>query len=410
MTALLLFHYRAGVRVGLRASAASFAAIVAWIVFQDAAQIVTLVNDLSRAAFAPRPAAVDVAPIACLAFLLPAWSVARLSRGLNGWLRHLPVSGADSRRGLTLALVSVQLPLFVVLVCGALLARVRGAAVAVPAARWLLVLVAGAAASLPVERRRVVSPLATTAAAVALLAPARYILIAVALLMAGDAVAGGTRTTPMRRRWRPVGRLLQWRIASRALGARILVAYVWGLVAIGVGWLFVRNNGLAGTSARGPIRFAGAVASVLCIFSLAKALALRRPVWPLARSFPWSATQRVAEDGLFLGAHALPLLLLVAFQDWTAALTSVALLPFLSLRAAGYVRRIPDDRSSAPVLLAEGLLAACVLTLLPWTAFAWLAASPPALLVSAERERRDKVTRWSDSPYAAPGDTSLQSD
>src|SRR5438128_6917760 len=120
MNALLLFHCRAGVRLGLRASAAIFAAIVAWIIFQDSAQIVTFVNDLARSAFAPRPAIVDVAPILCLAFLLPAWAVGRLSRGLNGWLRHLPVSGTENRRGLTLALVSVQLPLLVMLAFGAL--------------------------------------------------------------------------------------------------------------------------------------------------------------------------------------------------------------------------------------------------------------------------------------------------
>jgi hypothetical protein len=183
-----------------------------------------------------------------------------------------------------------------------------------------------------------------------------------------------------------------------------------GLVAIGVGWLFVRNNGLVGMSAQSPLRFTGGTASVLCIFSLTKALALRRPAWSLARSFPWSAThpwsatQRVAQDGLSLGAHALPLLLLVAFQDGTGALTNVALLPFLSFRAAGYMRRIPDEHRCALVFLAEGLLAASVLTLLPWTAFVWLVASPPALLFSAERERHHKITRWSDWQYANPGD------
>jgi hypothetical protein len=408
MNALLLFHLRAGVRLGLRASAAIFAAIVAWIIFQDSAQIVTFVNDLARSAFAPRPAIVDVAPILCLAFLLPTWAVGRLSRGLNGWLRHLPVSGAENRRGLTLALVSVQLPLLVMLAFGALLAHAQGAAVAVPAARWILVLIAGATASLPVERRQIVIPLAISAAASAFLGAHWYMGISPALLMASDAVAGPIRATPMRSPWRTAGTLLHWRIAWRALGGHVFVAGGLGLMAIGFGWLFVRNNGLVGVSAQSPLRFTGGIASALCIFSLTKALALRRPAWSLARSFPWSATQRVGEDGIFLGAHALPLLLLVAFQDGTVALTNVALLPFLSFRAAGYMRRIPDEHSCALVFLAEGLLAASVLTLLPWTAFVWLVASPPALLFSAERERRHKVTRWSDWQYANPGDTSLR--
>src|SRR3954470_16559168 len=111
MNALFLFHLRAGVRLGLRASAAVFAAVVAYIVFQDSAQIVSFANDLAQSAFARRPVLAGVAPIVGLAFLLPAWAVGRLSRGLNGWLRQLPVSGNANRRGLMLALVSVQLPL-----------------------------------------------------------------------------------------------------------------------------------------------------------------------------------------------------------------------------------------------------------------------------------------------------------
>jgi hypothetical protein len=404
---------RAGVRVGLRASAAIFAAIVAWIIVQDSAQIVTLVDDFARAAFARRPAMVDVAPIACLAFLLPAWAAGRLSRGLNGWLRHLPISGADNRRGLTLALVSVQLPLLVMLAFGALLAHGQGAAVGVAAVRWMLVLAAGATASLPVERRHLVIPLAITSAASAFLGVNWYMGVSAALLMASDGVAGPIRATPMRSPWRPAGTLLHWRIAWRALGAHIFAAYGSGLVAIGVGWLFVRNNGFVGTAAQTPVlRFAGAMALVLCVFSLTKTLALRRPAWSLARSFPWSANHRVAEDGLLLGGHALPLLLLVALQDGTAALASAALLPFLSFRAAGHMRQIPDEPAFLTELafFTEGLVAAAVLTLVPWTALGWLVASPVTLFMSAERERRLKVTRWSDWQQANPGDTSLRSE
>ena len=407
---MLRFHLRAGVRQGLRASVVVFAAIVAWIIFQDASQIVPFVNDLAQAAFARPPMMVNQAPIACLAFLLPAWAAGRLSCGLNGWLRHLPISGADTRRGLTLALVSVQLPLLVMLVCGALLAHKQGTAVAVPFIRWMFVLTAGAIMSLPLERRSLVIPLALAAGASALLGSDWYIALSAALLTASDWVAGPIRTTNVRRPWRTAGTFLSWRIASRALGAHLVAGLGVGLLTIGMGWLFVRNNGLIGAPARASLRFTGAAASVLCIFSLTKALALRRPAWSLARSFPWSATHRVAEDGLFLCGHALPLLLLVAFKDGTAALTSVALLPFVSLRATGYLGRISDQRRNAFVFLAEGLLAASVLTLLPWTALGWLVASPWALRSSAEHERRHKVTRWSDWQYVNPGDTSLRSE
>jgi hypothetical protein len=409
MIALLLFHLRAGVRLGLRASAAIFAGIVAWILFQDPGQVVTLVTDLAQGAFARRPAMVAAGPIACLAFLLPAWAAGRLSCGLNGWLRHLPLSSADNRRGLTLALLSVQLPLLATLAAGGLLAHGRGTAVAVPAARWVLVLVAGAVASMPVERQYLVVPLAGAAAAIALFGENGYVGVSAALLMGSESIAGPIRATPVRRSWKTAGTLLHWRVAWRALGTQIVVACGGGLVAIGAGWLFVHNNGLVGVSARAAVRCAGATASVLCIFSLTKGLALRRPAWPLARSFPWSATHRVAADGLFLGGHVLPLLVLVALQDGMAALTCAALVPFLSLRGAGYIRSL-DERSGAFVCLGEGLLAASVVTLLPWTAAGWLIVSPAALLGSAERERRRKVTRWSEWQYASPRDRSLQSE
>jgi hypothetical protein len=272
-----------------------------------------------------------------------------------------------------------------------------------------LVLAAGAVASLPVERQYLVIPLTGAAAAIALLGENWYMGISAALLMGTESIAGPIRATPARRPWKPAGTVLHWRVAWRALGIQIFLACGWGLVAIGAGLLFVHNNGLVGVSARAVLRCAGATASVLCIFSLTKGLALRRPAWPLARSFPWSATHRVAADGVFLGGHVLPLLLLVAVQDGMAALTCAALVPFLSFRGAGYIPNL-DGRSGAFVFLGEGLLAASVVTLLPWTAAGWLIVSPAALLGSAERERRRKVTRWSEWQCASPRDTSLQSE
>ena len=229
------------------------------------------------------------------------------------------------------------------------------------------------------------------------------------LLIGTDIVAGPIRTIP-RRRLRAAGSLLQVRIAWRAVGPRMLRAYGAGLLALGAGWLFIVNNDLAGPRVEIVARFFGSVASILCISSLAKTLALRRPMWPLARSFPWSATRRVAEDGLFLAAHALPLVLLIGAVSGKAALQVLALLPCLSLLAAGRMRRIPERRSHAVLFIGEGLLAASLLTLLPWTAFAWLAGAVPALHFSAECERRLKVTRWSDWNHDDAGDPTVRSE
>jgi len=408
MSALLLFHLSAGVRVAVRACAFIFCAIAAGVTLY-ASDPAAIVVGFAKAAFSRRLVIDDIVPLVGLALLLPAWTAPRLSSGVNGWLRHLPFNSAHNRRSLALALVVGQLPLALMLVVLAVFAHEHGLPIAVPAARWALVLTAAAIASLPVEHKYPVVLLALAALAAALAGSLSSMAVSAMLLVATDPVAGGIRTAP-KRAPRSASSFLHWRIAWRALGPRLLRAYGVGLLALGAGWLAIVNNQLAGRPAETSARCAGSVASVLCISSLSKALAVRRPMWPLARSFPWSATIRVAQDGFFLAAHTLPLVLLVAVQSGRAALQVLALLPFLSLLAAGHMRRIPEWRSDAVVFPAEGLLAASLLTLLPWTVVVWLVGAIPALFFSAECERRQKVTRWSDVHHDDAGDPTARSE
>jgi hypothetical protein len=407
MSALLLFHLYAGVRVAIRACALIFCAIVAWVTLY-ASDPTAIVVGFSTAAFSRRPVIENIVPLVGLALLLPAWAGARLSSGLNGWLRHLPFNNADNRRGLALALVTAQLPLILMLVILGFFAHGQRLPITVPAIRWALVLTAGAIASVPVGHRYPVVLLALTALAVALVGSGVYMAVSVLLLIGTDVVAGPIRTTPGRTP-RSAGSLLNWRIAWRAIGAHMLRAYGVGLLALGAGWLCIVNNHLVGRPADAVARFAGALASLLCVSSLANTLAVRRPMWSLSRSFPWSATRRVAEDGAFLAAHTLPLVLLIGVQSGMAVLQVLALLPCLSLLAAGHMRRIPDRRSDVLVFLGEGLLAASLLTLLPWTALGWLLGAIPALSFSSECERRQKVTRWSELRHDDAGDSTVWS-
>jgi hypothetical protein len=141
---------------------------------------------------------------------------------------------------------------------------------------------------------------------------------------------------------------------------------------------------------------------------LTVSLATRRPPWSLARSFPWSAAQRVIQDAVFLGALVLPIPLLVTLQDGTPALLSLAIVPFISLAGAGYMRQIPDEPRYAYLLLLEGSLAVALITLLPWTALVCGLAAVPAGFRAVRWEQRQKTTRWSDWQLANPGDTSLR--
>jgi hypothetical protein len=407
MRALLLFHLYAGVRVAIRTSALMFCAIVAWVTLY-ASDPTAIVVGFAAAAFASRPVIENVVPFAGLALLLPAWAPARLSSGLNGWLRHLPFNNANNRRGLALALVTAQLPLILLLVILGLFAHGQRLPIAVPSIRWALVLTAGAIASMPVRHRYWVALLALTALAVALVGSGLYMAVSVILLIGTDVVAGPIRTT-RRRTPRAARSLLNWRIAWRAIGAHMLWAYGVGLLALSAGRLFIVNNDLVGRPADAVARFAGAVASILCVSSLAKTLAVRRPIWALSRSFPWSATRRVAEDGAFLAAHTLPLVLLIGVQSRMAALQVLALLPCLSLLAAGHMRRIPERRNDILVFLGEGLLTASLLTLVPWTTLGWLLSAIPALSFSSEYERRQKVTCWSEFHHDDAGDSTVWS-
>jgi hypothetical protein len=74
------------------------------------------------------------------------------------------------------------------------------------------------------------------------------------------------------------------------------------------------------------------------------------------------------------------------------------------------MRRIPEWRGNTAAFLVEGVLAASILTLLPWTALGWLVGAIPALHFSAECERRQKVTRWSDLHHDDAGDPMVRSE
>ena len=201
MIPLLLFHLRVGVRVALRASPPLFCGIVAVILFQDPPG--AAVTSLARALFARRWTLGSVIPIAAIAFLLSAWGRQRLAEGQHGWIRHLPVSRRSHRAGMFLALVTVQIPLFITLALLAWTAKRLGLSIAAPTVRFSLVCVTAALCHLSNRPRRAAS-------------------------------------------WRRSRAFVNWHITWRALGWRSLSALLSGATCIGISWLFVVNNSLTG--------------------------------------------------------------------------------------------------------------------------------------------------------------------
>jgi hypothetical protein len=402
--ALLLFHLRVGVRVAIRASPPLFCGIVAIILFQD--QTTDFVQSLAGGLYARHWSMNNVLPFVAIAFLLPLWARQRLAQGLDGWLRHLPFSDVSNRRGLLLALISVQLPLIFLLAMLSLTAARMGFPVPVSAARWVLVLMAGSMTSMPARNRfRVLVPLSVTSAFLALHDAGQYGVLSLVLLVVADGLAGPIDIRKKSIRWRDSGVFIGWRIGWRALNSRILVAFVLGLVAIGAGRLFIVNNQLEGPPAAAAARLSGTLACALCLCSLSKRLATDRPAWPLARSFPWSASRRVIEDSIFLSLHTLPFVVLVALSNRSSMLVVLSVLPLMTVRGAEFIRRIPQRRAAAIAYLGEGAFIAVVVTMLPWAALLCVPGTFLALLSAKRIEQRQRVTSWFELHHASTGDS-----
>jgi hypothetical protein len=337
----------------------------------------------------------------------------RVCRGLSGWLRHLPVDGLAHRRAAALAVAVAQLPLSILLAVLSLYGAAGREAFAVEVLALAVTALATAVALVPAKRRLASGPLALAAALVAGSGSWLALAAGAGLLAVADAVAGPLARVgpqaPVSGRGRGLGGpWIEARIAWRALGWRLAGAYAAGLLPLLAAFAFANNNDqLAPAHQRLATLLGGGWAVVLLFAQLAESLAVRRPSWPWSRSLPWPAARRVGADAVFLALHTLPLFLLgvlMAPVPW-ALLGPAALVPLLSLRAAGAMRRAPERRTGASgEILGEGLFLGALVSLLPWTALLALPAVPWALKAAAERERAQKVSRWLELHHLAAGD------
>lgn len=335
----------------------------------------------------------------------------RVCRGLGGWLRHLPVSGLAHRRAAALAVAVAEIPLLILLAVLSLYGSAGREAFAVDVLALAVTALATAVALVPAKHRLASTPIALAAALVAGSGSWLALAAGAGLLAVADAVAG-----PLARVGPPApvhgrglgGPWIEARIAWRALGWRLAGAYAAGLLPLLAAFAFANNNDhLTPAHQRLATLLGGGWAVVLLFAQLAESLAVRRPSWPWSRSLPWPATRRVGADAVFLALHTLPLFLLGALMapvPW-ALLGPAALVPLLSLRAAGAMRRAPERKTGASgEILGEGLFLAALVSLLPWTALLALAPVPWALKAAAERERAQKVSRWLELHHLAAGD------
>jgi hypothetical protein len=108
--------------------------------------------------------------------------------------------------------------------------------------------------------------------------------------------------------------------------------------------------------------------------------------------------------------HTLPLLVLVGLRYPASGILVLSVVPFMSVRAAEYVRRIPELRVAALTLFGEASIVAVALTLLPGTAILWMLATVWALSSARQAEYRQKSTGWFELHHESVGDTSSWSE
>ena len=405
LRAVLIFHLRVGVRLSLRAAAPMLGLFVAAVGLSD--QPDAFLAGIAATVAAPASSPVVGAILAALALSITAWAAPRLTHGLDGWIRHLPAAGTTHRRAAHLALAITVGPLLLLVAILSAGLALHGDPISASRVAGLPVLaLAAAAASLPVRRSLLASILGTAGALLAAIGSLTSLLVAVVLVVIADRACGSLTPSRGAPRWRlltgvPLSAVIAW----RALRWRTLGAFAAPLIGLVMTGLFLRNNPLSPMAEAAAGRFGGALATSVLLAGLGAEMSVRRPVWPWARSLPWSASRRVIDDALFLSVHALPFVLFGAIRDPLAAAAVLAILPLLSLRAAGALRYAHRIRIGAGgAILAEGFAAAGVIALLPWSAALFLAAIPLVLRRAAARDRDQKVSRWIALHHQAAGD------
>lgn len=404
--AILRFHLAVGARLALRVLLPAVAAAAGGMMLLGPDFLDSLARTLFGSSTAPP--SILLVPVACLG--IAGMAAPRVCRGIaGGWLRHLPASGVAHRRAATVAVAVAQTPVILAL---APLSLAAAGSLGASLADWLglaLTALAAAALAVPVSRPWIVRPSALAAALLPLWS-GWLTVPSLALLAVADRCAGplGKLATvrPKAAGWQVLP--LALRIAGRALRWRLAGAYGLALLPLAVTVAFLSHNDLPLAQQQLAVRLGGGVAVVLLLAQVGEALAVLRPAWPWVRSLPWSAGRRVLADAALLVGIAGPVVAAAGFlpgASLASFLAVAALLPLLALRAAGAIRRAPEASSGASgEILGEGLFAAGLVALLPWLALLALLAAPLALRLAADRERRQKVSRWLPLHHLAAGD------
>ena len=408
-TALLWFHLSGGARVAARNAIATIGLII--IVLGSAPDPWVWLRFLAVGVAASGVGSGPLVGLTLIAFGLARDAVPRLTLGLGGWTRSLPVTGVQHRRAVTYALPIIQLPLAAAVVVAALL---TAAAYHVPLSGPKLIgapvaLVAAGAAAVPGRRAFLSSPAFVASALAAALGQWATLAVAVALFAAADLTAGPLRFAVRRSAVAAPampGTLPMFRFTWRAVGWRLLAPVPAPALALAAAWFYTRNNELVGPDLGFVARLWSVIALALYVGALADIIVTRRPAWPWMRSLPWSSTARAADDAMAMGIPGAAVALASGIVDGCTALVSLAMLPPIAALAVllSHSARRRLTRVSGALILT-GIALATAVAFYPLVSVAALAMTPLLVRAAASRDRRQIVTGWHELHHDATGDS-----
>jgi len=408
-TALLRFHLSGGARVAARNAIATIGLII--IVLGSAPDPWAWLRFLAVGVAAVGVGSGPLIGLTLIAFVLARDAVPRLTLGLGGWTRSLPVTGVQHRRAVTYALPIVQLPLAAAVVVAATL---TAAAYHVPLSGPKLIgapiaLVAAGAAAVPARRAFLSTPGFLASAITASLGHWTTLGIAIVLFAAADLTAGPLRFAGRRSAVASPampGTLPMFRFTWRAIGWRLLAPLPAPALALAAAWFYTRNNELVGPDVGFVARLWSVIAIALYVGAVADIVVTRRPAWPWMRSLPWSSTARTADDAMAVGVPAAVVALASGIVDARTVVVSLAMLPPIAALAILFshgARRRLTRVSGA--LIAIGIGLAIGVAFYPLLSVPALAMTPVVIRAAARRDRRQVVTGWHELHHDATGDS-----
>lgn len=403
--AFFFFHLNVGIRIALRIIAPVFGISFAMFYLFRVDFFVLLIQTV----FLDSHFLISGLFFSIIALSMAGVVSPRVTLGLSGWIRHLPVSSCTSRRLAAVSVFIAQIPILGVI---ALLSLSFSLNLDMNPLVYLLGLpLLGIASSLyvlPVQRKVFTRPLALTACICSASGSWPFVAASGILIVICDLISGPL--TPAKKR--PGFRLsargiwIYFIIAWRAIRLRWIQSYLVSLAILGLTWLFLLNNNLELLLATKVVRFGGALSLAATCALLANWLAVRRPAWPWSRSLPWSSRHRIILDFSFLGIHALFLFFPIAMLDMKAIFPLFFSLPLTLIYSTAVIRLASAYRMGAyGRIMSFGFLQALLLCFYPLISVLFLALIPPVTFYAIHNERVLKVSRWMERHHLAAGDS-----